>query len=282
MGNLMTSFNAGVSGLHAAQASLNTTSHNLANAQTTGYVRQQTIVTDSFYQTNLGMHDDMLQVGTGTAIVKTRQIRNEFLDAKYRLQLGRQNFYEQNEKTVYEIEDMMGELHGEEFRTSIADLKAALSTLSENPDSIVNKDQIVSIAQQFVQRAQVLWNELSSYQTSLNDEVSRQVDQVNSLVSQIRDYNKKIQKYEATGQPANDYRDKRNHCLDELATIINFETNESPNGTITIYSEGAYLLDDSNIMAFIRKLRKKIEPDPDAPRYILTIWGIGYKFNDQL
>ena len=42
------------------------------------------------------------------------------------------------------------------------------------------------------------------------------------------------------------------------------------------------LLDDSNIMAFIRKLRKKIEPDPDAPRYILTLWGIGYKFNDQL
>ncbi len=41
-----------------------------------------------------------------------------------------------------------------------------------------------------------------------------------------------------------------------------------------------YLMDDSNIMAFIRKLRKKIEPHPDAPEYILTIWGIGYKFND--
>lgn len=47
-----------------------------------------------------------------------------------------------------------------------------------------------------------------------------------------------------------------------------------------VWSED-YLLDDSNIMAFIRKLRKKIEPDPDAPRYILTIWGIGYKMNDQ-
>ncbi|WP_295268544.1 winged helix-turn-helix domain-containing protein [uncultured Catenibacterium sp.] len=43
-----------------------------------------------------------------------------------------------------------------------------------------------------------------------------------------------------------------------------------------------YLLDDSNIMAFIRKLRKKIEPNPDEPKYILTIWGIGYKFNDNL
>ena len=41
------------------------------------------------------------------------------------------------------------------------------------------------------------------------------------------------------------------------------------------------MMDDSNIMAFIRKLRKKIEPHPDAPEYILTIWGIGYKFNDK-
>ena len=46
--------------------------------------------------------------------------------------------------------------------------------------------------------------------------------------------------------------------------------------------ENDYLLDDSNIMAFIRKLRKKIEPNPDSPEYILTIWGIGYKFNDEL
>ena len=46
--------------------------------------------------------------------------------------------------------------------------------------------------------------------------------------------------------------------------------------------EEDYLLDNSNIMAFIRKLRKKIEPAPDSPTYILTIWGIGYKFNDEL
>lgn len=46
--------------------------------------------------------------------------------------------------------------------------------------------------------------------------------------------------------------------------------------------EEDFLLGDSNIMAFIRKLRKKIEPNPDAPKYILTIWGVGYKFNDRL
>lgn len=40
-----------------------------------------------------------------------------------------------------------------------------------------------------------------------------------------------------------------------------------------------YMLDDSNIMAFIRKLRKKIELNPDSPQYIHTVWGIGYKFD---
>lgn len=41
-----------------------------------------------------------------------------------------------------------------------------------------------------------------------------------------------------------------------------------------------YLLDDSNIMAFVRKIRKKIEPEPDNPRYLLTVWGVGYKMTE--
>lgn len=43
-----------------------------------------------------------------------------------------------------------------------------------------------------------------------------------------------------------------------------------------------YMMADSNILAFIRKIRKKIEPNPDAPEYILTIWGVGYKYNERL
>ncbi|MDB0373493.1 winged helix family transcriptional regulator, partial [Clostridioides difficile] len=39
--------------------------------------------------------------------------------------------------------------------------------------------------------------------------------------------------------------------------------------------------DTSNLPSFIRKLRKKIEPDPDNPIYIITVWGVGYKFNEE-
>lgn len=45
--------------------------------------------------------------------------------------------------------------------------------------------------------------------------------------------------------------------------------------------ENEYAFDDSNIMSFISKLRKKIEPDSEHPFYILTVHGIGYRFNKE-
>jgi two-component system, OmpR family, alkaline phosphatase synthesis response regulator PhoP len=39
---------------------------------------------------------------------------------------------------------------------------------------------------------------------------------------------------------------------------------------------------DRSVDAHIKNLRRKIEADPTEPRYILTVYGIGYKFNDEL
>lgn len=45
---------------------------------------------------------------------------------------------------------------------------------------------------------------------------------------------------------------------------------------------GDYLNDENTVMVHIRRLREKIEPDPSAPSYIKTIWGIGYKLSEDL
>ena len=45
--------------------------------------------------------------------------------------------------------------------------------------------------------------------------------------------------------------------------------------------EEDYAFDDSNIMSFISKLRKKIEPNPENPFYIQTVRGVGYRFNKE-
>lgn len=39
-----------------------------------------------------------------------------------------------------------------------------------------------------------------------------------------------------------------------------------------------YLADDNTVMVHIRRLREKIEPDPAAPTYVVTVRGLGYRF----
>lgn len=45
------------------------------------------------------------------------------------------------------------------------------------------------------------------------------------------------------------------------------------------YDFGGY---EHTVNSHINRLRNKIEPDPENPKFILTAWGIGYRFNDQL
>ena len=35
-----------------------------------------------------------------------------------------------------------------------------------------------------------------------------------------------------------------------------------------------------SVDTLIRRLRGRIEPDPKRPRFLLTVWGVGYKFSD--
>ncbi len=42
--------------------------------------------------------------------------------------------------------------------------------------------------------------------------------------------------------------------------------------------DDTYIEDDNTVMVYIRRLRKKIEENPDKPKFIQTVWGIGYKF----
>ncbi len=44
------------------------------------------------------------------------------------------------------------------------------------------------------------------------------------------------------------------------------------------YSHSGY---EHTVNAHINRLRAKIEPNPNQPEFILTVWGVGYKFRDQ-
>lgn len=269
MGNLFASFNTGVSGLHSAQQSLNTTAHNLSNTTTSGYSRQQVMVTDAYYTTRYGAYSNRMQIGLGTDVAQIRQVRNTFLDSQYRLQVGRLGFYEAQYDAEQELEELFGELEGEEFQGSIVNLWEAMQELAETPDDITCRTEFVSMASQFIERAQVLQDQLIKYQKNMNEEIQNQVDQINNIVSEIGKYNVLIRKYEAAGEDANDYRDSRNLLLDQLGAIIKFDVNEEIDGTLSIFAEGQFLL-ECDIQS-----RLTTEYESETSKLLKPVWELG-------
>ena len=82
MGNLLTSFNTGVSGIQVAQVGLNTAAHNTANTDTAGYVRQQVIIADHTYINSYNQNNGLSQIGIGTHVSVILQRRSQFLDTQ--------------------------------------------------------------------------------------------------------------------------------------------------------------------------------------------------------
>lgn len=241
--SLFTSLQNGVSGLNAASAGLNTTSHNLANTKTQGYTRQQSIQKDMYYQTFKVTDKSTMKVGYGTYVADVRQIRDIFLDKEYRLQVSRQNFYEKQVECEQEVEDIFGETEGVEFRNSMESIWEAVQNLSTNPESVVNRQLFVTKCESFIETAKNAYNAITKYQSGLNSEVQKQVDAINSIADQIAELNKIIAEKEASGvENANDYRDQRNLLMDKLGGYTYYTYNEDVDGKVQIYIGDAPLV----------------------------------------
>jgi flagellar hook-associated protein 1 FlgK len=233
------SLHIGVTGLNVSQAALNVTSHNLANVDTKGYVRQQAIFTDFQYVKWGESHLSSMQRGLGANFAELKQVRDSFLDQAYRQEIGRQAFYESQYQAVGEIEGLFGELEGVQFQNTMKEFWEALQELSREPDNIVARASFIQTAVSFVERADNIFSQMNDYQVNLNTKIADQVNRINEIGDEIRELNIKIRHYESTGvENANDLRDHRNLLLDELGKIAGITYKENKAGVVTVNVEG--------------------------------------------
>lgn len=267
MGNLMASLNTGVSGLKINQAAVNTSSHNLANVSTEGYVRQQVLMTDSNYNTIKVTSNAIQQVGLGTDMDAVRQVRDAFLDKAYRTESGRLSFYEAQAEAVSEVENLMGETEGEAFQDTISDLWTSLQELSKEPDSIVKRQALLQEATTFLTRATNISDQLEKYQVSLNTQILEQVDQINNIGKQIEQLNYKICAAEVGSEQANDYRDARNSLLDQLGSLAGITYSENEMGIVTVNLEYRQFVTEDNVFQL------DTEPIDDTTDMLKVVWA---------
>ncbi|MDD4112670.1 MAG: flagellar hook-associated protein FlgK [Herbinix sp.] len=233
------SLHIGVSGLNVSQAALNVTSHNLANVDSKGFVRQQAISTDFQYVKWGESHLSSMQRGLGANFAEVKQVRDTFLDKAYRQEIGRQAFYESQYQAIEEVEGLFGELEGVQFQNTMKEFWGSLQELSKEPDNIVARASFIQTAVSFVERADNIYSQMNDYQINLNTKIIDQVNRVNEIGNEIRELNIKIRHYESTGvEKANDLRDNRNLLLDELSKIARITYKENPAGVVSVNVEG--------------------------------------------
>lgn len=226
----------GNSGLSTSQNALNTVAHNLSNLNTDGYVRQQVANTDKSYTNRAtSAAGYKMQVGDGAKYAECRHVRDAFLDATYREEKGRYEYYEKSYAAMTEIEDILGELDGAAFKGSLEGLWTAMEELSKSPNDVTYISLLVSKASSFMENATAVYSSFVEYQDNLNRQVINSVKEINSIGKQIHELNKQITKIETGGvENANDLRDKRDLLLDQLAGYGNISYQEDSAGIVTV------------------------------------------------
>ena len=216
--------NTGLSGLNYFQTALNTTSHNVSNANTKGYSRQQ--VSASASQA-LRMSQSYGMMGTGVTAHSVERLRNNYYDSKYWNTTSKSAQYEIQRDDLSQLETYMNEMTGNagysEWLNRFSD---SLQDLSDNPSDYTARIGFTNTVDSFTDMINELATNFQNSQKSINDEIELGVSEINSLAKQIYELSQQIITIELRGGSANDLRDQRGVCIDTLAEYVDVDVEE--------------------------------------------------------
>lgn len=216
--------NTGLSGLNYFQTALNTTSHNVSNANTKGYSRQQ--VSASASQA-LRMSQSYGMMGTGVTAHSVERLRNNYYDSKYWNTTSKSAQFEIQRDDLSQLETYMNEMTGNagysEWLNRFSD---SLQDLSDNPSDYTARIGFTNTVDSFTDMINELATNFQNSQKSINDEIELGVSEINSLAKQIYELSQQIITIELRGGSANDLRDQRGVCIDTLAEYVDVDVEE--------------------------------------------------------
>ncbi len=216
--------NTGLSGLNYFQSALNTTSHNISNANTEGYSRQQVVVSAT---DPLRLHQSYGMMGTGVGGDSIDRLRNEFYDNKYWAANSKYNKYYTQNDNLATLQTYMNEMTGEAGYTEwLSKMSQALQDLADNPADYTTRISYTLTADGFTDMMNEMANNFQNTQKTINDEIELAVSEINSLAKQIYELTQQIINVELKGGNANDLRDKRGVCIDTLSEYADVEVIE--------------------------------------------------------
>ena len=225
MSGLFGTLNIGKSGMFAQQGAINTTSHNIANANTEGYSRQRVELqtTRPYCKPSMNSAAGPGQVGTGVQIVAINRVRDSFLDYQTRVELGVQGQFSSRHKFLSQIENILNEPTDVGISKLFGKFFDAWHDLSINPQNSNAKSVVMEQASALADELNHTFNELSKLKENTQREIQQTVFEVNSILNQLNQLNQEIVQVKVAGQQPNDLMDRRDLLLDKLSAKFGIE-----------------------------------------------------------
>ena len=218
------SLHIGYSGLSTSQAGINTTSHNISNANTEGYSRQRISQKVNYPISNIPG-----DVGAGTRVESISRAHDEFVYGRLKSSSSNLSYSQKMESTMKEITTYTQDLDNLSIAKDIKDFFNGWSNIAKNPNDESQKVVLLKSMNSMTQNLNDTSNQLKELQGRLNKEFTSGIDKVNSIASEIVNLNKNINKVESSNSAAanaNDLRDKRDSLELELAKMLNIEVSK--------------------------------------------------------
>lgn len=265
-----------LSGLFANQRALGVVSHNIANANTEGYSRQ---VMNMESHKPQALPGGMGTIGLGVDVTAIKQIRDEYLDYKYRDETSIKAEWDAKSSVLQELEGIFNEPSDSSISELLDQYYESLQSLQKNPENLTARTLVRQNTIALSEGVQRISNMLKDLQSDLNFQFMSAVGEVNTIANQIAKLNETIYKAELEGGIANDVRDQRNLLVDKLSELVPVDYYEDEQNRFFVVVGGQQLV------AHYRSDELKLVPredkinDDDGDGIMDVEWANGNKLN---
>lgn len=227
-------------GLLNSQTLLNTTSNNINNVNTEGYVRKSTIT-----------YTNSIQWGVGET--NTRRIYDRFVQRELYTDQARMAYYDKYSEGMTTVDKVLTD-KSLSIANGLNDYFDSLADAVQNPTSAAEREQAMTTLNDVVERLGTVNQTIRGEITDINAKVADDVTQINDLVANIRQVNRQIR-----GTTNNNHikeeiylelLDKRDLLINQLSSLVDIKVIETNDGSLAVYlAQNGQLLTDGDTYA---------------------------------
>lgn len=254
--------------LFTYQQSQNTTAHNIANANTPGYTKQEAIsgATPPYTYPGLDRATTPGQVGTGVEIKRIKRYYDEYITTRLREEDRNHQQWEVLYNITREIEGVFNEPQEGEINSLIDKFFASFEELSKQPQNLAVRTNLLQHTKKLTNSVNYAYQRLVGMQLAHNETITLLVKEINSKAEEIANLNNGISAVEGVGNNANDLRDKRDLIISELSQIVNVSWEEWGAGQMAVYIGGKILVQNDRVMKI------KVDENFTSPQLLDVKW----------